>query len=144
VSNHAQELSPREFETRFRDLVRQLSQGGLNANSVVCTGCRGCNYCTFCQDSERLVRCHYFVRCITCTDCSHCRDGKALIGSQHCIECEGCTSSAYLVRSVGCSGCTYCFGCVNLSGKDFHLLNEPYSRSDYFAITRKLAREFGL
>jgi hypothetical protein len=32
---------------------------------------------------------------------------------------------------------------VGLSGKDFQILNEQYSRSDYFALTRKLAKELG-
>jgi hypothetical protein len=53
-------------------------------------------------------------------------------------------SSAYLVRSVGCTGCTYCFGCVGLARKDFHILNVPYSRQDYFAITAKLAQQVRL
>jgi len=49
--------------------------------------------------------------------------------------------SAYLVRCVGLSGCTYCFGCVGLSKKDFHILNEPYDRKTYFDIVAKLSRE---
>ena len=144
VSTAAKELSVRDFESRFRDLVRQLGQSSANTGCVASTGCKSCSNCTFCTDSERLIRCHYCVRCLGCTDSSHCRDGKTLIGCQHCIECEGCTSSAYLVKSVACSGCNYCFGCAGLSGKDFHILNEPYSRGDYFAITRKLNKELGL
>jgi len=31
-----------------------------------------------------------------------------------------------------------------LTGKDFYVLNEPYSRSEYFAVTRKLSKEMGL
>jgi hypothetical protein len=42
------------------------------------------------------------------------------------------------------SRCTYCFGCVGLSNKDFHILNKQYSRQEYFAITKRLARELGL
>jgi hypothetical protein len=49
-------------------------------------------------------------------------------------------ASAYLVRSVGCSGCTYCFGCVGLSRKDFHILNVPYERQEYFAKIAELRR----
>jgi hypothetical protein len=45
---------------------------------------------------------------------------------------------------VDCSGCTYCFGCVGLSRKDFHILNQPYDRSTYFKITSKLTRDLGL
>jgi hypothetical protein len=39
------------------------------------------------------------------------------------------------------SDCTYCLGCVGLSHKDFHILNQPYDRSTYFQLSRELARE---
>ena len=47
------------------------------------------------------------------------------------------------MRSVGCSDCTYCFGCVGLVGKDFHILNEPYGRTEYFAMVSTLSRDLG-
>ena len=62
----------------------------------------------------------------------------------HCVASERCAQSSYLVRSVDCTGCTYCFGCVGLVRKDFHILNKPYDRSAYFALTARLARELGL
>jgi hypothetical protein len=37
-------------------------------------------------------------------------------------------------------GCNYCFGCVGLSNKDFHILNEPYDRSTYFETVARLSR----
>ena len=43
------------------------------------------------------------------------------------------------MKCVGLSACSYCFGCVGLSHKDFHILNEPYDRSKYFEITSKLS-----
>jgi hypothetical protein len=33
---------------------------------------------------------------------------------------------------------------VGLQNKDFHILNEPYARDEYFKITRELERELGL
>jgi hypothetical protein len=39
------------------------------------------------------------------------------------------------------SHCTYCLGCVGLSHKDFHILNQPYDRSAYFELSRQLLRE---
>ncbi len=48
------------------------------------------------------------------------------------------------MRSVGCNGCSYCFGCVGLSRRDFHILNEAYDRATYFEITARLARELGV
>jgi hypothetical protein len=66
------------------------------------------------------------------------------MGCSHCIDSERCTQGAYLVRCVGLSACSYCFGCVGLSHKDFHILNEPYDRSTYFAITSKLTQAMRL
>jgi hypothetical protein len=52
--------------------------------------------------------------------------------------------SAYLVRCIGLSGCTYCFGCVGLSKKDFHILNEPHDRQTYFEKVAELRRALRL
>jgi hypothetical protein len=60
------------------------------------------------------------------------------------VDSEGCSSSSYVVRCVGLVGCTYCFGCVGLSNKDFHILNQPYSRKEYFALTSRLTKELRL
>jgi hypothetical protein len=49
-----------------------------------------------------------------------------------------------VVRCVDCTDCTYCFGCVGLGRKDFHILNEPYDRETYFALTARLARDLRL
>ena len=67
------------------------------------------------------------LRCTGCHDCSHCQDSR------------GCTGSAYLVQCASCSDCTYCTGCVGLNRKEFHILNQPYSRTEYFALIKTLS-----
>jgi hypothetical protein len=42
------------------------------------------------------------------------------------------------------SDSTYCFGCVGLSKKDFYILNVPFSRQEYFELTKKLRRELNI
>jgi hypothetical protein len=42
------------------------------------------------------------------------------------------------------SECNYCFGCVGLTRADFHILNEPYDRSEYFKIVKALTRALRL
>jgi hypothetical protein len=138
------DLDGRSFEARYRELVTTLGGSGKNDGSVECVGCRACVACTFCRDSERLCRCHYCVESALCTDCSHCRGCRTLVACHHCVDSESSVRSSYLVRSVAMTDCTYCFGCVGLSGKDFHVLNEPYGRSEYFELTRRLARELGI
>jgi hypothetical protein len=55
-----------------------------------------------------------------------------------------CSGSNYLALCRSCSDCNYCFGCVGLQNKDFHILNEPYTRDAYFKLTRELERELGV
>lgn len=135
-------LTARDFEAKYRELSAAV--GAENKGSRECIACRGCTDCTFCRDSERLVRCHYCVRCVSCTDCSHCKGSRLLVGCQHCTQAESCLACAYVIRSVALTRCTYCFGCVGLYGKDFHILNEPYTRTEYFEVTRRLMVELGV
>jgi hypothetical protein len=136
--------SARDFERRYKALLAKTSLERGNESCVECQRCHGCSACTFCKDSERLVRCHFCVRCSTCTEALHCRGSRGLFNCQHCIDCDSCSQSSYLVRCVSLTACQYCFGCVGLSGKDFHVLNEPYDRKTYFALTERLAKELAL
>ena len=136
-------MNAAEFEEAFRRLSSSLSHKD-NQGSVECERCLACTKCTFCRDSENLLGCHYCTRCKSCTECSHCQTSTRLIGCHHCIDAQDCMHSRYLVRCVGLSNCNYCFGCVGLRSKDFHILNEPHSRSDYFAITSELRLQLRL
>jgi hypothetical protein len=40
--------------------------------------------------------------------------------------------------------CNYCFGCVGLNKKDFHILNQGFSRNAYFKLTERLRKELSL
>jgi hypothetical protein len=137
-------MTPAEFETRLRELLRNHSSVVENAGCIECDGCQKCVLSTFCRSSTGLVRSHYCVDCTDCTDSSHCRGCSGCLSCNHCVASERCTGSAYLVRCVALSSCSYCFGCVGLQNKDFHILNQPYDRSTYFAVVNKLRRELGL
>jgi hypothetical protein len=60
------------------------------------------------------------------------------------VQSESCTGSAYLVLCRNLSDCTYCFGCVGISKKDFHILNVPFPRTEYFKIVGRLRKELGI
>ncbi len=133
-------MDARQFQTRFHRLLDEAA-AGVNLGCVQLVHCQRCTASTFCQQSEHLVRCHYCVECKLCTECSHCRGSERLLACHHCDACDGCIASSYLVRCRALSQCTYCFGCVGLNNRDFHILNQPYDRSDYFRITRDLLRQ---
>jgi hypothetical protein len=137
-------LSRAEFEAELRHLLQAHEQSADNERCIECAGCERCKDCTFCKGSKGLTRCHYCVDCQRCVDSTHCRASRDLVGCNHCVASDRCAQSSYVVKSVECTGCTYCFGCVGLSRKDFHILNRPYDRSAYFALTARLSRELGL
>lgn len=136
-------LTAPEFEARFRQLERSLEAGG-NEACIECRSCTSCARSTFCLDSQRLVGCHYCARSKNCTDCSHCDSCQRLVGCHHCVSSSDCTASSYLIKCQALSNCTYCFGCVGLSGKDFHILNQKYERREYFEVSARLSRELRL
>jgi hypothetical protein len=137
-------LARAEFESELRRLLQDHEHHTENERCIECTACERCKDSTFCKSSQALVRCHYCVDSQRCVDSNHCRASRDLMACNHCVACERCASSSYLVKSIDCTGCTYCFGCVGLNKKDFHILNRPYDRSAYFALTGRLARELGL
>ena len=133
-----------EFEAELRRLAQAHEQRADNDRCVECVACERCLECTFCRGSKALTRCHYCVDSQRCVDSTHCAASRDLLACNHCVACERCVQSSYLVKSIDCTGCAYCFGCVGLSRRDFHILNKPYDRSAYFALTARLARELGL
>ena len=49
-----------------------------------------------------------------------------------------------------CSDCTFgynlyscknCFGCVYLKGKEYHILNQPYEKEEYFRTKEEIIQE---
>ena len=141
IANPSRRMNRSEFEAALRNLLANAGVAGGNLSCLACEQCQGCSECTFCHSSRGLARCHYCTGCTDCTDCAHCVRSSGCLGCQHCVEAERCIGSAYLVRSVGCNGCNYCFGCVGLSRRDFHVLNQPYDRASYFELTARLERE---
>jgi hypothetical protein len=133
-------VTPSDFEARFRELLQGHAEGTGNVGCLACERCERCSESTFLQDCRNVARSNYCKRCEDCTECSHSTDCTGCMSCSHCEKCERCIASAYLARCVACSGCTYCFGCVGLSKKDFHILNEPYDRQAYFDTVAQLRR----
>lgn len=137
-------VDAREFQRALAELKSQYRSAGENPQSFQLEDCRHCGSCMFCKG------------CVSCYRCTHCVDCDSCSHSSHCVRCTNCHSCAYCVDSVNCIGskylelcescsdCTYCFGCVGLSKKDFHILNEPYDRNTYFKVVEQLKRALKL
>jgi hypothetical protein len=129
-----------EFAAQLEKL-RQGFRGGLsNPGSYRSEGCERSMNCMFCKGCQDCYRCTHCTDCVGTTGSSHCLRCSGCHDCSHCEDSEACTASAYLVRSFACTECTYCYGCVGLSKKEFHILNVPYSRTDYFALLKALRR----
>jgi hypothetical protein len=129
----------------FLEQLARLTQGKAaepdNVGSYECKSCVRCTTCMFCNECNTCYACTHCTRCELCNNCSHCSDSKSLQNCAYCVSSENCSHSAYLSFCKNLSDCTYCFGCVGLSKKDFHILNQPFSRQDYFELTKKLKTE---
>lgn len=134
----------RAFNDSLNRLVQNFTAGADNPGGYGLEDCERCTECMFCSGCNSCYQCTHCTDCELCNRCSHCTDSKVLTGCAYTTQSEHCTNSAYLVLSRNCSDCNYCFGCVGLSKKDFHILNVPFSRQQYFEIVRRLRRELGL
>lgn len=95
-------------------------------------------------------------------DCWRTRDSLDLMfsdGSELCYECFSIGLGAYNCNFCDCTrsctdceycdlcfSCKHCFGCVGLQGKEYHILNKPYSKEEYaqkVAEIKKSMRESG-
>lgn len=105
-----------------------------------CEGCVDCVACRFCTACER---------CSNCTYCDACSDSADCTQSRECVACADCSQSnlsgyceksSYLTLCLDCDNCVQCFGCVGLSGAEFHILNQPFKRGAYFKKVAELRK----
>jgi hypothetical protein len=137
-------LTKDEFVTEYKRLVDTQMSTATNVGCVECTDCAGSIDCVFCKGCVRCYRTRYSTDCrdsALLTHCQGCTESRSLAYSQNC---DHCGDSNYLVQCAYCFECDYCFGCVGLVKKDFHILNQKYSRAEYFRLVAKLRVELGI
>ncbi len=59
----------------------------------------------------------------------------------NCNFCFMCVSSSDLEYCEFVMNSKYCFGCVSLNHKEYHILNRPYPREEYFKKVRKIKEQ---
>ena len=133
-------MTPSEFETRLRDLLREQAHVTGNAQCIECHGCEKCVLSTFCRDSKGLSRATTAPTAPIAADCSHCRIVRELprlqpLHLQRKVHPERSPGSLR-----GALGLYVLLRQRGAHPQGFHILNEPYSRSEYFAITTKLSQ----
>ncbi len=131
--------------TLFYKELNQIKQNHLSAQTNVgsyqshqCERCALCMFSSACFDCYRCTHCQ---DCRFCTQCSHSAECDSCHQCAYCIQCQHCSNSSYLVLCTACNECIYCFGCAGLNKQEFHILNQPYSRQEYFKVTKQLSYE---
>ncbi|MBN2095995.1 hypothetical protein JW752_01190 [Candidatus Peregrinibacteria bacterium] len=61
-----------------------------------------------------------------CYEISFTKNSYESVYLEHCDGCQSCLFSSNLI------GCKHCLLCSNLNHKEYHILNQPYSKEDYF------------
>ncbi|MEK7524647.1 MAG: hypothetical protein AAB588_06515 [Patescibacteria group bacterium] len=86
-----------------------------------------CTYVYYCHDhSKDLVDCSHFGFSESCYEIM---SGGYL---NNCSFCTGCWFSSDIDYCELVYNSNHCFGCVGLNHKEYHILNQPYSKEEYF------------
>ena len=102
---------------------------GNSKNCYLCRSLLECENCSYgyriwgCKNSIDLV---FSFRMDNSYDCTYCFDSYQL---RHSFNSKNCIDSAFL---YDCRNCQNCFMCWNLRNKQYHILNQPYSKEEYF------------
>ena len=149
----SREMTFEELAQRFLalldDQARALEADDSGEN-FRCNGCQTCQSCRFCVGCLRCEDCTHCEDCEDCIGCTQSKRNRACADCSHIEDCRDCDRSRYLVWCVDCEECTHCLACVGLSGAEFCVLNERFSRREYFEMLAELralladARERGI
>lgn len=137
-------LSPLEFEAELRKLGQEHGRSQNSPGSYRSEQSIRCFDCMFTTSSKDCYKCTYCDSCSACTECTHCRECTNVHGSSYCVRSSQLSGCTYVVMSQNCYDCVFCFGCVGLVKKEFHILNRPFKRDEYFRTVAKLEVAFGL
>ncbi|MBI2038955.1 MAG: hypothetical protein HYT22_01580 [Candidatus Niyogibacteria bacterium] len=154
--DHAREYDPsKNFFEQLGELQKKVPTLGLFGNYPTLVNSPYNNYvyalknCYFLFDSGNAENCHYSLMLKDSKDSMDC---SVVEGNERCYEnivadksynvhfSEDFAECRNVYFSKHVKSCTDCFGCVNLRHKQYHIFNEPYSKSDY----EKKIKEFRL
>lgn len=137
-------INKRQFQERLDALVAAAKKEQGNPGSYKSDGCVRCVDCMFTTDSTDCYQCTYCTACDNCTSCTHCQGCTDCHDSNYCVDSTHCSRSSYVLMSRHCNECVFCFGCVGLVKKEFHILNQPFRRDEYFKTVKDLKHLFSM
>lgn len=131
----------------LRDRVPHLSLISSNNQN-----CDFCNIVGECKDSYLIYGSVYCENCLYGSPfkCKKCVDSLVLRDSELCLQCmdsdklynclfcQNCSNSNDLKFCYSVHNSHDCFACVNLSHKQYCILNKQYSKADYEKVLKQL------
>ncbi len=143
-------LTEEEIKTGFQKISREVPRVNLTVlNSENCTG--NCIYNSKnihhsydvhdCEDSGYLleskkIKDSYDISVLESSQlCYQICTSQAL---NNCNFCYFCLQSSDLEFCECVNASEFCFGCISLHRKKYYILNQPYSKEEYFKITAEI------
>lgn len=91
-----------------------------------------CAYSHYTNDSKY---CFDMLYCLKSEQCYDCLDIESCYNLKYSESCMNCRDAEFL---FDCRNCSDCIGCTGLRNKQYHILNQAYSKEEYFAEKEKL------
>ena len=131
------------FFAQFRELQENVPRPSLGA-----VNCKNSDYCNYvgnakdsylCFGSIEIENClygspyesKYCVDTYLARECEYCYECSDFEKLSNCGFCQDCAASLNLLFCFDCKNCQDCIGCVGLRGKNYCILNQPFSKEEY-------------
>ncbi|MBI2021146.1 hypothetical protein HYS99_01375 [Candidatus Giovannonibacteria bacterium] len=125
-----QSAVPHPHQTGVRNINCQWSDDAWDS--------KNCYLCRSLLNCEDLSYAYRAFGCRNSIDLTYCFDTEFSYDCTHCMKCYKVRHSFDARNSIDsmflydCRNVQNCFMCWNLRNKQYHILNQPYSREDYF------------
>jgi len=96
------------------------------------SGSENCFYVSDVQSSLNCLDCLGIQNCQLCYECIRCINCYDI---KYSLRCHTCRESMFL---SDCRSCSNCIGCVNLTNKQYHILNKEVSKEEFEAKVKEL------
>lgn len=131
----------------LRNAVPHLSL--ISSNNENCDYCNivgSCKNCYLCFGSIESENCYYGnpFRCRDCCDCLLPRNSELCLECTDCnrlynsYRCQNCSDSQDLLYCLEVRNSHHCFASIGLNRKEYHILNKPYTKEQYFDFLSKV------
>src|SRR3989338_7189940 len=118
-----------------------------NENSDYTNGTQQDKNCYMIFVSDHDEDCYYSYAIDSCTDCAECLNCYKCVLCLECIDCSDSYSLSYCEKThtsrdsyflYDCKSCQNCFACYGFWGKKYCILNEQYTKEEYFKRIKSL------